>query len=55
MEGRVLLEELLRVIPEWEVDLDTLERPPSEFQIGFTSLSIEFDAREAQARLDAAG
>jgi cytochrome P450 len=51
MEGRVLLDELLRCIPEWEVDPDSIERPPSEFQIGFTSLSITFDARSAEARL----
>ncbi len=52
-EGRVLLEELLACIPEWEVDLETAERPPSEFQIGYTSLPIEFDADAATAALRA--
>ena len=45
LEGRVVLEELLRRVPEWEIDATGLERPPSEFQIGFTALPIEFAAR----------
>jgi cytochrome P450 len=45
LEGRVVLEELLRRVPEWEIDAAGLERPPSDFQIGFTALPIEFVAR----------
>jgi cytochrome P450 len=42
LEGRVLLEELLARVPAWTVDEDCVERPPSEFQIGYTKLPIEF-------------
>ncbi len=42
LEGRVLLEELLARVPAWTVDEGAVERPPSEFQIGYTSLPIEF-------------
>jgi cytochrome P450 len=45
LEGRVVLEELLSRVPEWEIDAAGLERPPSEFQIGFTALPIQFAAR----------
>src|SRR5262245_31318055 len=48
LEGRVLLEELLRRVREWEIDAAGLERPPSEFQIGFTALPIEFAASEGR-------
>lgn len=41
LEGRVLLEELLRRVPEWTVDEAAALRPPSEFQIGYTRLPIE--------------
>lgn len=40
LEGRILFEELLRAIPSWEVDEAGCERPPSEFQIGYTRLPI---------------
>ncbi len=49
LEGRVLLEELLREIPEWEVDEAGCERLPSEFQIGYTRLPIAFGAAAATA------
>ncbi|MBY0402148.1 cytochrome P450 [Myxococcota bacterium] len=42
LEGRVLLEELLARVPEWHVDEAGVQRPPSEFQIGYTRLPIEF-------------
>lgn len=41
LEGRVLLEELLARVPAWKVDEAAAERPPSEFQIGYTRLPIE--------------
>lgn len=44
LEGRVLLEELLERMPDWSVDEGGVERPPSEFQIGYTRLPIEFQA-----------
>ena len=45
LEGRVLLEELLRALPEHAVDARGAERAVSEFQIGYTRLPLEFDAR----------
>ncbi len=46
LEGRVLLEELLRRIPEYAVDEAGARRPPSEFQIGYTALAIAFPHAE---------
>ena len=45
LEGVVLLQELLAAVPEFEVDRSALERRPSEFQLGYTSVPIEFDPR----------
>jgi cytochrome P450 len=45
LEGVVLLQELLAAVPEFEVDRDHLERLPSEFQLGYTSVPIHFDPR----------
>jgi cytochrome P450 len=45
LEGRILLEELLRAIPQYRVDPASLERPPSEFQLGYTALALEFEPR----------
>jgi len=42
MEGRVLLEELLARIPEYEVVAERAERIRSEFFLGFASLPIRF-------------
>ena len=42
LEGRVLVEELLARIPEWQVDEAACERPPSDFQLGYVSLPILF-------------
>jgi len=42
LEGRVLLEELLRRIPEYTVDLDAAQRDRTEFIRGFTSMPIAF-------------
>jgi cytochrome P450 len=42
LEGRVLLEELVRRIPEYEVDEAGAERLPSEFQLGWSALPIRF-------------
>ena len=42
LEGRVLVEELLARIPEWQVDEAACERPPSDFQLGYVSLPIVF-------------
>lgn len=43
LEGRVLLQELLARVPEYEVLEAEGLRPPSEFQLGYTSLPIRFD------------
>jgi cytochrome P450 len=45
LEGRVLLEELLRAIPDHAVDERGAERAASEFQIGYSRLPVEFEAR----------
>ena len=42
LEGRVLLAELLRRVPHFEIDESGIERPPSDFQIGYTAMPIEF-------------
>jgi cytochrome P450 len=42
MEGRVCLEETLRRLPEYEVDVERLERLRTEFVQGFASLPITF-------------
>jgi cytochrome P450 len=43
LEGRVLLQELLGRVPEYEViEAETL-RPPSDFQLGYSSLPIRFE------------
>jgi cytochrome P450 len=42
MEGKVMLEELLRVAPEYEVDLDRAERLVTDFVQGFARLPIRF-------------
>lgn len=40
LEGRVILEEVLARIPEYEVDADGLEKTPSEFQVGYVEMPI---------------
>jgi cytochrome P450 len=42
LEGRVLLEEVLRAMPEYEVDSAGIERLRSEFFRGFAALPIRF-------------
>lgn len=43
LEGRVLLQELLAHVPAYQVIDAEAMRPPSEFQLGYTSLPIGFD------------
>ena len=40
LEGRLIVEELLRRIPQYELDLDAGERAVSEFQIGWVRLPL---------------
>jgi cytochrome P450 len=40
LEGRVLLEELLARVPEYEIDVPHLERTPSEFQVGLAQMPL---------------
>lgn len=40
LEGRVLIETLLSRIPEYRVDRSSLVRAASEFQVGYTSMTI---------------
>lgn len=42
LEGRVLLQEFLARVPEYDVIEAEAVRPPSEFQLGYTSLPIRF-------------
>jgi cytochrome P450 len=40
LEGRVLVDELLARIPDYEIDVAGAVRPPSEFQVGYTSMPL---------------
>ena len=40
LEGRVLLHELLTRIPEYDLDEASAVRPPSDFQVGYTSMPL---------------
>jgi cytochrome P450 len=40
LEGRILLEELLARVPEYEIDVTHLERTPSEFQVGLAQVPL---------------
>ncbi|MDA8044929.1 MAG: cytochrome P450 [Actinomycetota bacterium] len=40
LEGRVLLEELLARVPDYSIQLDGIEMPPSEFQVGYTRMPL---------------
>jgi cytochrome P450 len=42
LEGRLLVEELVRAVPEYGFDEDAAERPASDFQLGYTSLPLVF-------------
>ena len=45
LEGRILLEEILALAPNYEVDSKGVERTYSEFLHGYHALPIEFAAR----------
>jgi cytochrome P450 len=40
LEGRILLEELLARVPEYEIDIDHAQRPPSSFQWGWRTVPM---------------
>ena len=40
LEGRILVEELLARIPNYEIDLDAARRPPSSFQWGWRTVPL---------------
>jgi cytochrome P450 len=40
LEGRVLLQELLARVPDYDIDVTHLERTPSEFQVGFAHMPL---------------
>ncbi len=40
LEGRILFEELLARLPDYTVDETGVERPPSEFQVGYTAMPV---------------
>jgi hypothetical protein len=42
MEGKVLLEEVLRRFPDYEVLVDEAVKPPTEFVQGYSKLPIAF-------------
>ncbi len=44
LEGRILIETMLPRLPDYRVDRGSLVRAASEFQVGYTSMTIEFDA-----------
>jgi cytochrome P450 len=43
LEGRVLLEESLRAIPDYEVDTSAIRQERTEFVRGFSTLPVRFD------------
>ena len=45
LEGRILLEEILALAPEYEVDARGVERTYGEFLHGYHAVPIEFDPR----------
>jgi cytochrome P450 len=42
LEGRVVIEEVLRVMPDYEIDTDGIQRLRSEFFRGFAALPLRF-------------
>jgi cytochrome P450 len=40
LEGRILLDELLARVPEYEIDLEHADRPPSSFQWGWRTVPM---------------
>ena len=40
LEGRILLDELLARVPDYEIDLDAAQRPPSSFQWGWRAVPL---------------
>jgi cytochrome P450 len=40
LEGRVLLEEVLARIPDYDVDTTGVEKTPSEFQVGYVTMPL---------------
>ena len=42
LEGRVLLEEFIKMIPAYSIDENLIKRQPSEFQVGYISMPIRF-------------
>jgi cytochrome P450 len=40
LEGRVILQELLARIPDYEVDVAAVEKTPSEFQVGYAAMPV---------------
>jgi hypothetical protein len=38
--GQVLLDETLARVPDYDIDPTGIERPASEFQVGFTSMRL---------------
>jgi len=47
LEGRVLLEELLARITRYSIDVEAAERPPSDFQWGWTQVPIVVEEERA--------
>jgi cytochrome P450 len=49
LEGRILVEELLSRVPEYDIDIDAAVRPPSSFQWGWRAVPLVVDGRPGQA------
>jgi cytochrome P450 len=49
LEARIMLEEFLARVPDYEIDLDRAARSVSEFQIGWTNLPLKVIPRRASA------
>lgn len=42
LEGKILLEEFVKAIPEYSIDEAIIKRQPSEFQVAYTTMPVQF-------------
>jgi len=47
LEGRVLVEEVLTRVPDYDIDVDHAQRPPSSFQWGWRSMPLVVRGEQA--------
>jgi len=47
LEGRVLVEEVVTRVPDYDIDVDHAQRPPSSFQWGWRSMPLVVRGEQA--------